>query len=190
MDRTGAPREAVVHETGRLRLRSWRVDDAALHRRLWLERDPRVPLRRRVDAAGRPTVADLEDWVRRYVPEPAPGLLVVERRGSGEPVGYCGLVANSVGRPDEPELAFELLRAAWNQGYATEASQTVLELARRSGYRHLASTVRAWNGASLRVLEKLGFVATGEVERDVVHGDSLLLRKTLCHDDAGVPDLP
>jgi ribosomal-protein-alanine N-acetyltransferase len=188
MDRTGAPRESALHETARLRLRSWRVEDAVFHRELWLERDPRVPAHRRVAADGRPTVADLEDWASRYVPEPSPGLLVAELRGSGDPIGYCGLVASSVGRPDEPELAFEFLRSSWNRGFATEASRAVLELARRSRYRHVASTVRAWNGASLRVLEKLGFVRTGEVERDAVHGDSLLLRLVLPRDGADAPD--
>ncbi|GMA23129.1 N-acetyltransferase [Luteimicrobium album] len=188
MDRTGAPRESTVHEKGRLRLRPWHVEDAVFHRALWLERDLRVPAHRRVGADGRPTVADLEGWIRRYVPEPAPGLLVVELRGSGEPIGYCGLVANSVGRPDEPELAFEFLRSSWNQGFATEASRAMLELAGSVGYRQLASTVRDWNGASLRVLEKLGFVRTGQVERDADHGDSLLLRLNLRHGDADAPD--
>ncbi|MGC5165899.1 GNAT family N-acetyltransferase [Luteimicrobium sp. DT211] len=188
MDRTGAPRESAVHETGRLRLRPWHVQDAVFHRELWLERDPRVPAHRRVDADGRPTVVDLEDWARHYVPEPSPGLLVVELRGSGAPIGYCGLVANSVGRPDEPELAFEFLRSTWNRGFATESSRAVLELASRSGYRHVASTVRAWNGASLRVLEKLGFLRTGYVERDSDHGDSLLLRLVVHHDDADALD--
>jgi ribosomal-protein-alanine N-acetyltransferase len=38
----------------------------------------------------------------------------------------------------------------------------------------LWATVRDWNVASRRVLEKLGFRETDHVERDPVHGDSLL----------------
>jgi len=121
----------------------------------------------------------LEEWSRTYEQVPAPGLLVVQLKGTATDLGYCGLVENSVGRPEEPELAFEFLRAFWNHGYATEAGDAVVDQARALGYRHLASTVRAWNAASLRVLGKLGFVSTGEQEYDEVHGDSLLLRKAL-----------
>ncbi|WP_367917032.1 GNAT family N-acetyltransferase [Curtobacterium sp. VKM Ac-2861] len=121
----------------------------------------------------------LEEWARRYDQTPAPGLLVVERRDTGAAVGYCGLVANSVGVPDEPELAYEFLQVSWNHGYATEASGAVIGAARELGYRHLASTVRDWNTASLLVLGKLGFVDTGQRERDQAHGDSVLLRKVL-----------
>ncbi|WIE60670.1 hypothetical protein DEI97_013045 [Curtobacterium sp. MCLR17_032] len=47
------------------------------------------------------------------------------------------------------------------------------------GHDHLAATVREWMTVSLNVLDELGFVSTGERERDAVHGDSLLLRLPL-----------
>lgn len=166
-------------ETERLSLRPWRIADAAFQRQLWLERDPRVPAHRRISPDGHPTVAELEERLRHQVQEPAPGLLVVELKRSGEAVGYCGLIAGSAGQSDEPELAFEFLQKFWNFGYATEASRAILAHARATGHRSLGSTVRTWNGASLRVLEKLGFTTTGDVEADRVHGDSLLLRLAL-----------
>lgn len=94
-------------------------------------------------------------------------------------VGYCGLVENSVGHPEEPELAFEFLRDHWGRGFATEASRAIVDRAAAIGYVYLASTVREWNTASFKVLDKLGFELTGEREHDAVHGDSLLLRKRL-----------
>lgn len=163
----------------RLRLRPWNVTDAAFHRRLWEERDPRVPSRRRITADGRPTLAQMEEWLRAYEPEPAPGLLVVEPLATGRPAGYCGLVANSLGHQDEPELAFEFLREFWGRGFATEASRVIVDHAAAIGYKCLASTVREWNTASVNVLGKLGFVDTGEREVDAAHGDSLLLRLQL-----------
>ncbi len=54
----------VVLETDRSVLRPWRVAEAALQRELRIERDPRVPPHRRIDADGYPTVADLEAWIR------------------------------------------------------------------------------------------------------------------------------
>lgn len=179
MDRHNASRLQGDLRTERLRLRPWRVSDAAFHRQLWEERDARVPARRRVTADGHPTVAEIQGWLRDYEPAPAPGLLVVERLETTTAVGYCGLVENSVGVPDEPELAFEFLKQFWGRGFATEASRLIIDEAAAIGYGHLASTVREWNTASLNVLEKLGFVSTGEREHDAEHGDSLLLRLQL-----------
>lgn len=78
-------------------------------------------------------------------------------RGNDEIFGYCGLVTGRTGL-DEPEIAYELLPRMHNFGYATEAAQAVISAARATGRRRLWSTVRAWNIASLRVLEKNAFV--------------------------------
>lgn len=173
------PRGGSAPSSDRLRLRGWRIDDATLLRRLWEERDERVPPRRRISADGHPTVEDLEGWVRRYEPTPLPGLAVVEEVTSGRSVGYCGLVENSVGHPGEPELAFEFLRASWGRGLATEASRIVIGRAATIGHTALMSTVRSWNTASVRVLAKLGFTDVGVGERDARHGSLLLFRLPL-----------
>jgi ribosomal-protein-alanine N-acetyltransferase len=166
-------RPEVVLETRRLLLRTWRVSDAAVQRELWTERDPRVPPHRRIDAAGRPTLQDIEDGIRRDPREPGPGLLAAELKESGAVVGYCGLIPNTFGQPDEPELAYEFLRRSWGGGLATEAGSAVVDVARTTGYRRLWATVRDWNTASRRVLAKLGFEETGRVEPDAVHGASV-----------------
>ena len=165
--------------TERLVLRPWRVTDAAFQHLLWSERDPRVPAHRRLSPDGHPTVAELGERLRRYRQEPCPGLLVIEREDGGGAIGYCGLVASQLGDADEPELAYELRRSAHGQGHATEAGAAVVGLARELGHRSLASTVRAWNGPSLRVLDRLGFSDTGERIEDAAHGDTLVLRKVL-----------
>lgn len=156
-------------ETDRLVLRPRRAEEAAVYRHLWTERDPRVPPHRRIDPVGRPTVADI---AARLGDEP--GLLAVERRDTGSVIGCCGLIVRGQGSADEPELAYELLRAAHGCGYATEAGRAVVTWASEAGYPRLWAGVRDWNVPSRRVLAKLGFRETGEVERDAVHGDSLL----------------
>ena len=166
------PGHGVVLETDRLVLRPWRVAEAAVQRELWTERDPRVPPHRRIDAEGRPTVAELEETIRVDL---SSGLPAVERKAEGDVIGYCGLVDGGRG----PELAFELLRRVWGQGYATEASMAVLDWARSAGYVRLWATVREWNTASRRVLEKLGFTETGREEVDPVHGTTLVFTKRL-----------
>jgi RimJ/RimL family protein N-acetyltransferase len=119
-------------------------------------------------------VKDIAAQIRAERDESRPGISAVERRVAADVIGYCGLVFHGSGSPDEPELAYELLRAAHGCGYATEAARAVVTWVGEAGYGRLWATVRDWNVASRRVLEKLGFRETGAVERDAVHGDSLL----------------
>lgn len=164
----------MILETERLVLRPGVPDDAAIFHRLWTERDDRVPPHRRLDAEGRPTVEDVAERIRADAEAPGLGLLTVDRTDTGEVIGYCGLVARGNGSPEEPELAFELLRAAHGVGYATEAARAVIAWADEAGYRRVWAGVRDWNVASRRVSAKVGFRESGEVEPDPVHGDSIL----------------
>lgn len=173
------PGREVVLETDRLLLRPWRVAEAGVQRELWTERDPRVPPHRRIDADGHPTVADLEEAIRANRPSSSTGLLAVERKEAQDVIGYCGLIASGRGADGEPELAFELLRRVWCQGYATEASLAVLEWARSSGYERLWATVWEWNTASRRVLAKVGFSETERKAVDAVHGTTLFATRRL-----------
>jgi [ribosomal protein S5]-alanine N-acetyltransferase len=161
-------------ETDRLVLRRSRAGDAAVYRQLWAERDPRVPPHRRINSEGRPTVEDIAAQIRAERGEPGPGLLAVERKGTADVIGYCGLIIHGNGSPDEPELAYELLRAAHGRGYATEAGRAVVTWAGAAGYRRLRAGVWDWNVASRRVLDKLGFREAGRAGPDSVYGHSLL----------------
>jgi RimJ/RimL family protein N-acetyltransferase len=153
------------------------VSEAAIQRELWTERDDRVPAHRRIDADGHPTVADNEEWIRA-APSSSIGLLAVELKAAGDVIGYCGLIDSDRGPEGEPELAYELLRRVWGQGYTTEASWAVLDWARSAGYERVSASVWGWNIASRRVLSKLGFVETGSTE-DPTHGTNLLTTRRL-----------
>lgn len=173
------PGHEVVLETARLRLRPRRVADAGVTHQLWSERDDRVPPHRRLDLAGHPTVEELEESIRTAPPPSSTGLLAVERRVEGDVIGCCGLVDSGRGADGEPELAFELLRRAWGQGYATEAAEAVLDWAKSQGHQRLWATVWDWNTASRRVLAKLGFEETERTEVDPVHGTTLFTTRRL-----------
>jgi ribosomal-protein-alanine N-acetyltransferase len=179
MTKGAAAGREVVLETDRLLLRPWRAGEAVVQRELWTERDPRVPPHRRIGSDGRPSVAELEEAIRTKTPATTTGLLAVERRSAGDVIGYCGLVDTGRSADGEPELAFELLRRTWGQGYATEASLAVLDWARSSGHERLWATVWDWNTASRRVLAKLGFTETGRSEVDDVHGTTLFTTRRL-----------
>jgi RimJ/RimL family protein N-acetyltransferase len=162
-----------------LRLRPWRVSEATIQHELWAERDDRVPPHHRLDQTGHPTVEELAARIRDSVSAQSLGLLAIERRDLGDVIGYCGLIEGMGELEGEPELAYELLRRTWGQGYATEASGAVIRWAQVSGFPRLWATVRDWNVASRRVLEKLGFVETDRSEPDSIHGDLLVTLKQL-----------
>ncbi len=171
-------------QTDRLRLRPWRTSDAAHVRALWSERDPRSL--RVLTADGRPTVEEMRDRIGTQLAESARtglALLAVERLEQGDYLGYCGLVVGAAA-PDEPEIAFELFRAAQGHGYATEAARAVVAAAATSGRTRLWATVRVWNGASLRVLQKLAFLPSGRVTADAVRGDLVWMTRELSALDA------
>jgi RimJ/RimL family protein N-acetyltransferase len=168
-------------ETARLRLRPLGPPDVDVVQRLWAERDPRHPASRRVDDEGHPSRDEVRDRLTVQEEESirtGVGLLAIERRDEPGVIGYCGLVVGSAS-VEEPEVAFELLRAAHGQGYATEATSAVVDAARATGRTRLWSTVRRWNSTSFRVLEKAGFVDSGRVTPDPENGDLLWMTRDL-----------
>ena len=160
-------------ETARLRMRPWTPSDSDAVRALWEERDPRSL--HVIDAEGRPTVEALRVRIESQLAESTQtglALLAIETKHDGEFIGYCGLI---VGKStlEEPEIAYELFQRAHGNGYATEASRAILSAAQDTGRTRLWATVRAWNLASFRVLEKIGFVDSGKVDPDSERGDSV-----------------
>ena len=88
-----------------------------------------------------------------------PSFLVFARtHGAPELVGACGLGRRPSGAV---ELGYWIARAHWGNGYATEAAQHLVSVARTLGLTRLEASHFLDNPASARVLEKLGFVATG-----------------------------
>ncbi|GAB2662905.1 GNAT family N-acetyltransferase [Kribbella swartbergensis] len=165
-------------DTERLQLRVWEPSDAEQYRGLWVERDPRSL--RRIDDEGRPTVDDIRGWLTKnpLAAEPGLGLLKIVRRDGGDLIGYCGLTVGR-GSFEEPEIAYELARRAHGFGYATEAGRAVVEAAAATGRKRLWATVREWNTASFRVLEKLGFSDSGRLTEDADRGNTIWMTREL-----------
>ena len=135
-------------ETERLTLRLRDERDAPWYRELLAERGEVMP-----------TLEEAAERLARFrdlTTEIGIGALAICRRAEGDVIGYCALV---VGRCtlDEPEIAYELLQRFHGCGYATEAARALVAAAVATGRHRLWSTVRPWNVASLRVLEKIGF---------------------------------
>jgi RimJ/RimL family protein N-acetyltransferase len=88
-----------------------------------------------------------------------PSFLMFERSdGAPRLVGACGLGRRPSGAV---ELGYWVARENWNRGFATEAGRALLEIAVALGLERLEASWFADNPASGRVLDKLGFLATG-----------------------------
>ena len=88
-----------------------------------------------------------------------PSLLIFERTdGAPRLVGSCGLQLKPAGAI---EMGYWVARADWNRGFATEAGEAVIDIARTLRLPGIEAAHFVDNPASGRVLEKLGFRDTG-----------------------------
>ncbi|WP_199512125.1 GNAT family N-acetyltransferase [Nucisporomicrobium flavum] len=96
----------------------------------------------------------------------------VVRASDGSFLGWCGL---SRWDPDHrsASLGYCFGKAAWGHGYATEAAGALLRWAFDTlDLNRVQAECDTRNGASARVLEKLGFVREGTLREDcVVNGE-------------------
>jgi len=92
--------------------------------------------------------------------DPAMPSFLITERTDGEPriVGACGLGRRPSGAV---EMGYWIARPHWGKGFATEASLALIDIARTLKLPRLEASHFIDNPASGRVLEKLGFVATG-----------------------------
>ena len=92
--------------------------------------------------------------------DPAMPSFLITERTDGEPriVGACGLGRRPSGAV---EMGYWIARPHWGRGFATEASVALIDIARTLKLPRLEASHFIDNPASGRVLEKLGFVATG-----------------------------
>lgn len=90
-----------------------------------------------------------------------PSLLITERTdGVPRLVGACGLGRRA---SEAVELGYWIARPHWGRGIATEACSALVQIARTLRLPALEASHFLDNPASGRVLEKLGFKATGIV---------------------------
>ncbi|PJG47493.1 GNAT family N-acetyltransferase [Sphingobium sp. LB126] len=92
-----------------------------------------------------------------------PSLLAFTRtKGAPRLVGGCGI---HLAKDGMAELGYWIARPYWGLGFATEAAQAVMHMARASGVRHVHAVHFADNPASGNVLRKIGFRYTGRTEK-------------------------
>jgi RimJ/RimL family protein N-acetyltransferase len=145
-----------ILETDRLRLRRLSVDDAEFTLRLLNE--PSF-----IQNIGDRGVRSIEDARAYILKGPVAsyekfgfGLWLIEEKGTGAPVGICGLLKRDV--LEDVDIGYALLPEFWSRGYALESASAVMSYAReRLGSNRVLAVVNADNQSSIRLLEKMGF---------------------------------
>ena len=107
------------------------------------------------------TLRDAEAFLATPRDPILPSLLIFERTGEApQLVGSCGLARRSSGAV---EMGYWVARPYWGRGYATEACEALVDIARALRLPSIEGSHFIDNPASGRVLEKLGFEPTGLV---------------------------
>ena len=88
------------------------------------------------------------------------GLMRVEIRETGVPIGMCGLLRRQP--TQDPDLGYAFLPEFWGKGYAIEAAAAILEASVRVlGFLRILALVSPGNARSILLLQKLGFILAG-----------------------------
>jgi ribosomal-protein-alanine N-acetyltransferase len=145
-----------ILETNRLRLRRLSVDDAEFILRLLNE----PSFIQNIGDRGVRTIEDARVYILRgpvaSYEQFGFGLLLVEQKDSGLPIGMCGLLKRDV--LEHVDIGYALLPEFWSKGYALESASAVMSYAREElGAKQVLAVVNADNQSSIRLLEKMGF---------------------------------
>jgi len=155
-----------VAQSQRLSLRLLTEDDAAFMLRLvnepgWLANIGDRGVRTLEDAAKYLREGPLTLYARLGF-----GFWAIELHDHPQPIGICGLIRRDT-LPDV-DIGYALLGEFEGHGYATEAAQLTVKLAReRYGLARLIAIVSPGNHASERLLAKLGMLREG----CITHGE-------------------
>ncbi|MBT1064203.1 GNAT family N-acetyltransferase [Bowmanella sp. Y26] len=103
-------------------------------------------------------------------------LLRVGLKESDDAIGLCGLLKRDY--LDHPDLGYAFLPKGRGAGYASEAIQAVLEHATAKGLNTLMAYCQADNSASIRQLEKAGFLSLGPYQLEGSTDNLILFQRT------------
>ena len=176
----------IYIETERLILRSWKPEDLPLF--TVMNKDKRVM---RYFPA---TLSDTEseafyNRIQDEIDRKGRGLYAVEIKSTREFIGYVGLHEIGFEADFTPgvEIGWRLAADYHNQGYATEAAKSVLEIAKNVGLEMLYSFTAKINAPSERVMQKIGMTKIGEFEHPKLSVDSPLALHVLYQIDFRYP---
>ncbi|MGV8856398.1 MAG: GNAT family N-acetyltransferase [Devosia sp.] len=110
-------------------------------------------------------LAITENWLQQMTAREHTG-------GEHFAIEHEGRVIGEVGAGRLPEFGFIIHPAYWGRGFATEAARAaIVQIFAATDASELKADADPRNAASLRVLDRLGFVETGRAENTFLLGD-------------------
>jgi ribosomal-protein-alanine N-acetyltransferase len=150
----------TIFETDRLIARRWSLDDAEAAFQIY--GDPLVCkyLAGTTDLRIEDSRTRLERYIALYEKVPGFGIWALAERATGEVIGAILLLR--LEETDEYEVGYQFRHSSWGHGFATEAARAAVRYAFDTvGLNRVVGVAFAENGASLRVLEKIGMTRHG-----------------------------
>jgi len=160
-------KEILQLESARLILRQWRDSDLPAFADLCA--DPRV-MRYFSETLGRLQSAEVIGRARGHFAELGYGLWALERKDSGQFIGFTGLGQVGFDAPFAPatEIGWRLAYEHWGLGFASEAAWTCLACAfDRLGLEEVVAFTAVANASSEKVMQSIGMQR--DVEGDFDH---------------------
>lgn len=161
----------MLIQTERLVMRALRPADAGRMRELLS--DPKVTEQLAIFSQP-PTDEELDNWIGSAVPDAAAGedyRLGIYQPATDLLIGNIGLHPKWP-EGEEADFGYWLGAEFWGQGYAGEAAGRLIADAKvlTPSLQKLTATTAPGNAASIKLLEKLGFAAAGEISRKTADG--------------------
>lgn len=160
--------------TSRLILRQWQKSDYDPY--IAMNLDPDVMQYFPGLQAPEETMAQIVR-MENFIAENGFGLFAVERRDSGEFIGYTGLAKAQFESFFSPciEIGWRLDKAHWGNGFAQEAAKACLDLA-FTGFAmdEIYSFTSFLNKPSINVMKNIGMKETGQFEHPILPDGHIL----------------
>lgn len=168
-----------IFETAHLRVRKFEADDARKLYEHHLEPEVRQWIPNECYGSLQEAEGAVAFFADRADKKTLPFVQAVELKETGELIGDTGI--NEVeGTPEEVEIGYTICKKHSDRGYATELLGAMTEFAISTfGFRVLYGRVMRGNDASIRVLEKNGYVFDREEHgaEDDPYGIGMLVYK-------------
>ena len=151
-------------EIGDWQVRSYRVDDAPSLARHANNRNISRNMR---DAFPYPyTVSDAHEWIGLVMQQSPEANFAIA--SADELIGGIGLTFRDDIHRRSAEIGYWLAETFWGQGIATAALRAVTDYAFANyDLARLEAYVFEWNPASMKVLEKVGYVLEGKLRQSI-----------------------
>lgn len=147
-----------------LRIRTWKPEDKASlilygnNRNIWINLRDRFPYPY--------TAADADQWIRQAIEETPQTHFAIVTQGSV--IGGIGLELGTDIFRRSAEIGYWLGEPFWGRGIATAAVRAITNDAFSTfNLCRIYAGVFEWNPASMRVLEKAGYMREGRLKKSV-----------------------